>query len=158
MADDVTPKETDSVQKAENAELAEDLQQLLESMESVSPNDLFGNTGFVAPSGDGSSIENPKLAYDLYHGTIEAILRKHIPKTTSKIEGERKIAKEIRKLKNMYLNDGKKRGVDGKMVFNHRKLAVANEIVAWLNEYGGGNYSALHGRLAKLCAEAGLKV
>ena len=139
-------------------ELADDLLDLLESMDSVSPNDLFGNTGHVLPTADGSSIENPGLSYDLYHGTIEAILRKHIPNTTSKVEGERKIAKEIRKLKNKYLNEGKRKGVDGKMAYNHRKLAVANEIVGWLNQYGGGNYSALHGRLAKLCSDAGLKV
>ena len=135
----------------------EELRQILDETPKQAQDELFDTPGYAKPHIN-ATIENPPLSWELYHGTLQALLRKYLPKTTSSNKSASLVAKKIRHLVNLYLREGKKRRVDGKMAYNHRKAVVGSVVIEWANAYGGANFSDLYSRLLKLCKDEGYDV
>lgn len=136
----------------------EELRQILEETPKQAEDELFDTPGYAGPRIKSTSYENPTLSHELYHATLQKLLRKYLPTMTKSSKSARLVAKEIRRLVSIYLKEGKKRGADGKMAYNHRKATVASVVIEWVNAYGGANFSDLYSRLKKLCEEEGYDV
>ena len=74
-------------------EFDEELQQILDETPKQATQELFDVPGVSMPNLKGGTTENPILANNLYHGTIQKLLRKYLPKTNAADENARRVAK-----------------------------------------------------------------
>lgn len=71
-------------------------------------------------------VQDPEMAYQLYHGSLQPLLRKYLNGTTSQAKSS------IRVQVNLLLKDGHKKGRDGKQAYYYRLQQAIDIINKWI--------------------------